>query len=104
MKNGNPRRSMEMGNKSPSAMECWHFIAPLIPITDDEMTHTIYVKTFRAFKLLEEEEKGKRREDAVSVTADKWNSFSEKEKMDYIKSGKGLPPLKYDDVCKNRGR
>lgn len=55
-----------MENK-PSAMECWHCIAPLIPIADDEMTSTIYVKTFHAFQLLEREEKqekGKRREEA----------------------------------------
>ena len=47
-----------MSNKEPSAMDCWHFIAPIIPITDD-YSQSVYVKTFQAFKLLEEEEKKK---------------------------------------------
>ena len=45
-----------MKNKEPSAMDCWHFIAPMLPITDD-FSQSVYVKTFQAFKLLEEEEK-----------------------------------------------
>ena len=45
-----------MKNKEPSAMDCWHFIAPLIPVNDD-FSQYVYVKTFHAFKLLEEEEK-----------------------------------------------
>ena len=45
-----------MQNKEPTAMECWHFIAPILPINDD-FSQNVYVKTFRAFKLLEEEEK-----------------------------------------------
>ena len=47
-----------MSNKEPSAMDCWHFIAPMLPITDD-FSQSVYVKTFQAFKLLEEEEKKK---------------------------------------------
>ena len=47
-----------MKNKEPSAMDCWHLIAPLIPVTDD-FSQYVYVKTFQAFKLLEEEEKKK---------------------------------------------
>ena len=47
-----------MQNKGPSAMDCWHFIAPILPITDD-FSQSVYVKTFQAFKLLEEEEKKK---------------------------------------------
>ena len=47
-----------MQNKEPSAMDCWHFIAPILPITDD-FSQSVYVKTFHAFKLLEEEEKKK---------------------------------------------
>ena len=43
--------------KEPDAMECWHFVAPLLPITDDKFTMDVYVKTFHAFQLLEEEEK-----------------------------------------------
>lgn len=50
-----------MNNKEPSAMECWHFIAPMIPITDDFSQH-VYVKTFQAFKLLEDEEKKRDKE------------------------------------------
>ena len=46
----------EMSNKEPSAMDCWHFIAPILPITDD-FSQSVYVKTFHAFKLLEDEEK-----------------------------------------------
>lgn len=42
----------------PSAMDCWHFIAPLIPAADD-ISRKVYVKTFHAFKLLEDEEKKK---------------------------------------------
>lgn len=47
-----------MKNKEPSAMECWRNIAPILPITDD-FSQSVYVKTFHAFKLLEEEEKKK---------------------------------------------
>lgn len=47
-----------MQNKEPSAMDCWKFIATIIPVTDDFSQH-VYVKTFYAFKLLEEEEKKK---------------------------------------------
>ena len=42
----------------PSAMDCWHFVAPLMTITDDT-SRIVYIKTFLAFKLLEEEEKKK---------------------------------------------
>lgn len=45
-----------MDCKEPSAMDCWNFISPLIPVTDD-FSQYVYVKTFQAFKLLEEEEK-----------------------------------------------
>lgn len=45
----------------PDAMDCWHFIAPLIPITSDHQTAEIYVKTFHAFQLLEREEKEKQK-------------------------------------------
>ena len=38
------------------AMDCWYFIAPLIPL-DDDLTLSVYVKTFHAFKLMEAEEK-----------------------------------------------
>lgn len=45
---------------SVSAMDCWHYIAPLIPVTSDHMSTDIYVRTFHAFKLLEEWEKENR--------------------------------------------
>ena len=43
-------------NRKVDAMTCWHFIAPLIPITSDPITIDIYVNTFRAFQLLEKEQ------------------------------------------------
>ena len=48
-----------MAEIKPDAMDCWHFIAPLIPL-DDDLTLSVYVKTFHAFKLLEKEEKKKK--------------------------------------------
>ena len=45
-----------MAERKPDAMDCWHFIAPFIPLADD-FSMTVYVKTFHAFKLLEAEEK-----------------------------------------------
>ena len=47
-----------MAERKPDAMNCWHFIAPLIPLADD-FSMEVYVKTFHAFKLLEKEEKRK---------------------------------------------
>ena len=47
-----------MSNKEPTAMDCWHFIAPIIPITDD-YSQSVYVKTFHAFQLMEDEDKKK---------------------------------------------
>lgn len=48
----------------PTYMECWHFIAPLIPVTDDETSKTVYVMTYNALKEAEkrriEEEKRKK--------------------------------------------
>lgn len=35
-------------------MDCWHYIAPLIPITSDRMTTEIYVMVFQALKEAEE--------------------------------------------------
>lgn len=51
-----------MDERKPDAMDCWHFIAPILPINDD-FSQSVYVKTFHAFKLLEEEEKKKKRAD-----------------------------------------
>ena len=45
-----------MAEIKPDATDCWHFIAPLIPLYDN-FSMTVYVKTFHAFKLLEAEEK-----------------------------------------------
>jgi len=38
-------------------MDCWHYIAPLIPITSDRMTTEIYVMVFQALKEAEERRK-----------------------------------------------
>ena len=51
---------MTTAERKPDAMECWHFIAPLILLADD-LSMTVYVKTFHAFKLLEAEEKRKKK-------------------------------------------
>ena len=48
-----------MAERKPDAMDCWHFIAPLIPLFYD-FSMTVYVKTFHALQLLEKEEKEKR--------------------------------------------
>lgn len=48
---------MTKEKKEPSAMDCWHFIAPLIPIVGRPECVSIYVKAFHAFQLLEQEEK-----------------------------------------------
>ena len=45
-----------MAEREPNAMDCWLFIAPLMPLSDDYWMK-VYVKTFHAFKLLEAEEK-----------------------------------------------
>lgn len=37
-------------------MDCWNFIAPLIPVTDD-LTGDIYVMVFNALKQAEERRK-----------------------------------------------
>lgn len=47
---------MKKEHEEPTAMDCWHYIAPLIPVTSDQMSIDIYVKTFKAFQLLEKEE------------------------------------------------
>lgn len=38
-------------------MDCWHYIAPLIPITSDRMTTEIYVMVFQALKEADERRK-----------------------------------------------
>lgn len=35
-------------------MDCWHYIAPLIPINDNELSMHVYVMTFHALKEAEE--------------------------------------------------
>lgn len=35
-------------------MDCWHYIAPRIPITSDRMTTEVYVMVFQALKEAEE--------------------------------------------------
>ena len=51
-----------MAERKPDAMDCWHFIAPLIQLAD-ELSLSVYVKTFHAFQLLEAEEKGEEQEE-----------------------------------------
>ena len=49
-----------MKDKDIPAMDCWIYIAPLIPISlEVPESISIYTNTFRAFKLLEEEQKEK---------------------------------------------
>lgn len=38
-------------------MDCWNYIAPLIPITSDRMTTEVYVMVFQALKEAEERRK-----------------------------------------------
>ena len=35
-------------------MDCWHFIAPLIPFKVDTYSMDVYVMTFQALKVAEE--------------------------------------------------
>lgn len=52
-----------MKSKDIPAVDCWNYIAPLIPISSEvPESISIYVNTFRAFKLLEQEQKGKEKE------------------------------------------
>lgn len=45
-------------------MDCWNFVAPLIPVTDD-LTMEIYVMVFNALKKAEEHRKDDSRNDSV---------------------------------------
>nr|DAP98599.1 MAG TPA: GET complex subunit GET2 [Caudoviricetes sp.] len=47
----------------PTYMDCWHFIAPLIPVTDDKTSQWVYVMTFHALNEAEKRrvEKEKRK-------------------------------------------
>lgn len=47
-------RSEKMGDTT--FMDCWHFIAPLIPVTTD-FAKEVYVMTFNALKAAEEHRK-----------------------------------------------
>ena len=38
-------------------MDCWHYIAPLIPIAGDRMAAKIYVMVFQALKEADERRK-----------------------------------------------
>lgn len=38
-------------------MDCWHYIAPLIPVEKGDISMDIYVMTFRALKEAEERRK-----------------------------------------------
>lgn len=51
-------------------MDCWNFIAPLIPVTDDKTSQWVYVMTFHALNEAEkrriEKEKRKKCEEKLS--------------------------------------
>lgn len=47
-------------------MDCWHFIAPLIPVTGDEYTKDVYVKTFNALNEAEKRRKGNLQSGVIS--------------------------------------
>ena len=49
-------------------MDCWNFIAPLIPVTDD-LTGDIYVMVFSALKQAEERGKERQRWAKTSCSA-----------------------------------
>lgn len=38
-------------------MDCWYYIAPLIPVTSDSSSQAIYVMVFQALKEAEERRK-----------------------------------------------
>ena len=50
---------MKMDNE-PTYMDCWHFIAPLIPVSTD-YSRTVYCMVFRALKEAEEQRLKKRK-------------------------------------------
>lgn len=63
---------MIVDNKDVPAMDCWHYIAPLIPVTSSyPESISIYVETFHAFQLLEAEQKGKANEQRALQQAKK---------------------------------
>ena len=53
-------------DKEPTYMDCWHFIAPLIPV-DNGFTMDVYVMVFEALKEAEErrlkKERGRNNDD-----------------------------------------
>lgn len=55
--------SMKTEAEKPTYLDCWHFIAPLIPVTGDEMSRWIYVMTYHALNEAEKRrvEKEKRK-------------------------------------------
>lgn len=40
-------------------MDCWHYIAPIIPITDNEYSMQVYVMIFKALSDADKREKEK---------------------------------------------
>lgn len=47
-------------------MDCWNFVAPLIPVTDD-LTMEIYVMVFNALKKAEEHRKDDSRNEKAGM-------------------------------------
>lgn len=51
---------MKHDNDFVPAMDCWHYIAPLIPVDNTiPESVSIYVETFHAFQLLDKEQEEK---------------------------------------------
>ena len=44
-----------MNHHGLTYMDCWHFIAPLIPVTDNETAQLVYVMTFHALNEAEKQ-------------------------------------------------
>ena len=49
-------RSERVNKDNITYKDCWSFIAPLIPITEDPITARIYVMTYKALADAEERE------------------------------------------------
>ena len=50
-------------------MDCWHFIALLIPVTGDDYTKDVYVMVFNALNEAEKRRKGKLQSGVISLGA-----------------------------------
>lgn len=57
-------------NHDLTYLDCWHFIAPLIPVSDDKTSQMVYTMVFLALREAEKQrvatEKGKKCEEKLS--------------------------------------